>query len=562
MFSIFKKSKRKVAVCLAIPYRREHFLEWCSRKSDFFRMMVNQYRTDDISEIWSYYKNTAKLVGDNLQKLKKIGVTIKEECDLNDIAAVTDYDVIIVIAHKQEQPEAIELWNGIVTPNEFADAIPKDFKGTIDLTCCNSRDVLNLLRIRCLEHKHFIARETKTAVDVHICLLPIIVKRYINTTDSDYMDFLSDVYLEAVKNVGLGDSFQPIMLGEERDNRSTIYAPKSVHKGEFIIVQLYIHRPEESETIDIFAKSKDADTTRIAVKSLKIKLEKGDKITARLKIENNDGGDFDIVGGHFKKTEWDGEYETVDFRVKVHGDCKESTCQCTLLLNVRGRCAGEIYFSVKVIRDDIASDGLAVDIDKVRTSDDIRMDAANEIKSLLLERMGKDDTTESEREVLKRCVLLLETGHVKPNGTRNVFIASTGDMKEARKEAQDGIVSLRMNLNPIQYENWNTDTIRPCDKCSKEVMESDYFLLILGGKYGYVEHLLGLSMTQIEYLVAVFSGKPILAFVQKEDTTSIVVDESQKQFISRVMENHLVSEFESPRELKYQVKEALREIIN
>ena len=69
-------------------------------------------------------------------------------------------------------------------------------------------------------------------------------------------------------------------------------------------------------------------------------------------------------------------------------------------------------------------------------------------------------------------------------------------------------------------------------------------------------------MTLIEYLVAVFSVKPILAFIKKNITdTKESIDAKQVKFLKRVRSNQIVSEFETEDGLKYQVKDALREII-
>ncbi len=562
MSNFYNRSKREVVLCVAIPYKHHQFEEWCNRKTDFYKLLVESYGTTDDAKLWKYYKHTAFLVKRCIWRLRTLGVRVVDECNLSDIVSMTSHDLIIIIAHKQSIPEAIELWDGVVLPSDFVMAIPEDFKGAIDMACCNSVDVLNLLRRRCHGHSPFIARDSPVPINLHVSLLPLIIKQYFKHSDKEYIEIFGDIYEQAaIRQVEKERAVQPVMLGKQND-MSTLYAPKSVLAGDNFEVQLYFHRPKDSAEVEIFAKRKDGYAVKVDTKSLKMKLANGDVIKAKLGLENNENDDFNIIGSDSKSTKWDSVVDSIDFRINVHKDCSKRRCECKMLTFVNRKKVGEILFNVEIIKEGLQSDKSPVPFDNVKNQDDIQMEAAAELRRLLQERLLMKSTSDTEKNVIDRCLRLLKSKNNIQTGRNNVFVSSTGDMKEYRMAVRDGIISLEKNLNPILYENWVTEPIRPCDKCSEKVMGSDYFILILGERYGHIEEEFGLSMTLIEYLVAVFSGKPILAFIKKNITdTKESIDAKQVKFLKRVRSNQIVSEFETEDGLKYQVKDALREII-
>jgi len=99
--------------------------------------------------------------------------------------------------------------------------------------------------------------------------------------------------------------------------------------------------------------------------------------------------------------------------------------------------------------------------------------------------------------------------------TYTVFISSTfNDLENYRKSVHDAI--LVDGFFPLAMENFTAsshpqwDTIKPLiDKC-------DYYVLIVGYRYGSIEEASGLSYTEKEYEYAKSIGKPILSFILDE----------------------------------------------
>ncbi len=106
-----------------------------------------------------------------------------------------------------------------------------------------------------------------------------------------------------------------------------------------------------------------------------------------------------------------------------------------------------------------------------------------------------------------------------------VFVSSTyEDLREERHEVIQALLELDcipagMELFPATDDDQWTLIKRVIDEC-------DYYILIIGGRYGSIGPS-GISYTEQEYLYAVETGKPIIAFLHKSPD-SIAVGKSEK----------------------------------
>ncbi|MCR4318977.1 MAG: DUF4062 domain-containing protein [Candidatus Brocadiaceae bacterium] len=95
-----------------------------------------------------------------------------------------------------------------------------------------------------------------------------------------------------------------------------------------------------------------------------------------------------------------------------------------------------------------------------------------------------------------------------------VFVSSTyQDLQEERQEVMHALLELDcipsgMELFPAANESQWTLIKKVIDDC-------DYYLLILGGRYGSISPD-GLSYTEMEYRYALSNNKPIIAFLHKD----------------------------------------------
>lgn len=96
-----------------------------------------------------------------------------------------------------------------------------------------------------------------------------------------------------------------------------------------------------------------------------------------------------------------------------------------------------------------------------------------------------------------------------------VFISSTfQDLQEERKEVMQAL--LELDCMPAGMELFPAANEDQWSLIKKVIDDSDYYILIVAGRYGSVNEDKGKSYTQMEYEYALETGKPVIAFLHKE----------------------------------------------
>jgi hypothetical protein len=144
-----------------------------------------------------------------------------------------------------------------------------------------------------------------------------------------------------------------------------------------------------------------------------------------------------------------------------------------------------------------------------------------------------------------------------------VFISSTfADLQEERKEVMEAIINL--NCFPAGMEMFPAADIEQFDYIKTIIDESDYYVLVLAGRYGSLAAD-GKSYTEKEYEYAKEKGIPVLVFV-KEDIDNIPAKQADNNpelkekliaFRNNAMTNRLAKFWNEKMELKYHVNDSL-----
>lgn len=102
-----------------------------------------------------------------------------------------------------------------------------------------------------------------------------------------------------------------------------------------------------------------------------------------------------------------------------------------------------------------------------------------------------------------------------------VFVSSTFiDLREEREKVIQGL--LEADCFPAGMELFPASDDEKWQLIQGVIDDSDYYLLILGGRYGSVDVETELSYTEMEFDYAVKQGKPVMAFVHgKPDAISV-----------------------------------------
>lgn len=105
-----------------------------------------------------------------------------------------------------------------------------------------------------------------------------------------------------------------------------------------------------------------------------------------------------------------------------------------------------------------------------------------------------------------------------PRPKYQVFLSSTfTDLVDERNAVAWEI--LKAGHIPTGMENFSALDERGWEIIQETIDESDYYVLIIAGRYGTIDQKTGLSWTEMEYDYATKLGVPVLAFIRTKDAT-------------------------------------------
>lgn len=96
-----------------------------------------------------------------------------------------------------------------------------------------------------------------------------------------------------------------------------------------------------------------------------------------------------------------------------------------------------------------------------------------------------------------------------------VFVSSTySDLIEERNEVMQAL--LELNCMPSGMELFPAANDTQWEWIRKVIDESDYYIVVVGGRYGTISDITRLSYTEMEYRYAVEKGKPVIGFLHED----------------------------------------------
>jgi hypothetical protein len=146
-----------------------------------------------------------------------------------------------------------------------------------------------------------------------------------------------------------------------------------------------------------------------------------------------------------------------------------------------------------------------------------------------------------------------------------VFVSSTYiDLQNERRSAIEAI--LNMGHIPVGMEAFQASDDTQWDYIKRRIDESDYYIVIVGERYGSEQD--GKSYTQMEYEYAVTKGIPVAGFlldpVTRKSWPSDKVEFDKKQKVEdfrKLCENKLIKFWKTADELGSRVAIALNELM-
>lgn len=105
----------------------------------------------------------------------------------------------------------------------------------------------------------------------------------------------------------------------------------------------------------------------------------------------------------------------------------------------------------------------------------------------------------------------------------SIFISSTYEDIKKERQALLG-VALENNFIPVGMEQFHAAPTSQWNIITKMIDECDFYLLVIGGRYGSIDEETGISYTEKEYNYAKTKGMPVLVLIKE----SSAITESEK----------------------------------
>lgn len=576
MFDFLKKKvpSHKVILCVALPYDISSFHVCFSHgESDFLRSLGLSSLSEE--KAWEKYSGIAGKISKCLSELKSRGVEILPFVNIESLDKVIGYDTVVLLAHHVENRDAIELLQSIVSTGTLVSLFPNLENAVIDITSCFSASFQLQLKHRCPTSR-ILAVNAKVSLELRLIMLQETIKRLSANYHKGYIDTLRDVCLDILKvQNNLDCNNDLIYLGGSGESlQSSVFAPVEAIPGSTFMVQLFIHKAKDSKTVQIKAEIVDETSGLRNNRNLSFELKEADKINVRLESLFDKNNDFEIDESD-KSVEWNDEPVSLEYVVWVSEECKSKAFRGKLRIFVNSISAGDILFNVSIVNQ--PSHNPKTEFAAVSFSPYDRRKEFGDISQLLHDQLSKQlldleslkgsqksFDVEVQIDITRHCIDLIGSDCKQTGSVKSVFISSTSDLKEYRDIVRSA--AEKNHMYPEMYENWCQGNTYPRDKCCEKVLASDIFVCILSANYGCIEPIWGKSMTEIEYLVALQSGKPMLVYVDSQylQKMSSIDDEQMKQrqlsLINEIKERRWIQFFDDPLSLELHVRTELAEI--
>jgi hypothetical protein len=148
-----------------------------------------------------------------------------------------------------------------------------------------------------------------------------------------------------------------------------------------------------------------------------------------------------------------------------------------------------------------------------------------------------------------------------------IFLSSTFlDLQEERSEAIQAL--LELDCMPAGMELFPAADEQQWNWIKRIIDQSDYYVVVVGGRYGSIHTGMGLSYTEMEYRYAIDAGKPVLAFLHEEpgkipvEKSDIDAEKLQKLLAFRSLcEQRLCKYWNSPADLAGKIARSVNQLM-
>lgn len=124
---------------------------------------------------------------------------------------------------------------------------------------------------------------------------------------------------------------------------SSVFSPAEVKRKSYMLIQVFLHLPEESEEVLALAQEAQKNAERRG-RPLQCKLKHGDKVDISLNISGEK-----LLYSEKKSVSWFGGKTNCTFSYYVPKDIEDEELLCVAILSVNGAPIGEMQFVTKIV---------------------------------------------------------------------------------------------------------------------------------------------------------------------------------------------------------------------
>jgi hypothetical protein len=148
-----------------------------------------------------------------------------------------------------------------------------------------------------------------------------------------------------------------------------------------------------------------------------------------------------------------------------------------------------------------------------------------------------------------------------------VFVSSTyTDLVDERAEVMQAL--LELDCMPAGMELFPAANDAQWEWIKRVIDGSDYYVVVVGGRYGSVSNTTGQSYTEMEYRYALEAGKPVVAFLHESPdrieagkTETTVAGRRKLAHFRQLLEQRLCKYWSSPPDLGAKVSRGITQLI-
>lgn len=171
---------------VALPLSKEDLeVHWDNTEADFIQHMKSSRSYTSPKDLWEVYQKPANSLIKMMEEVSRLGVNVIKRLQSDDLAQVSSR-AITIFAHYSTGHNKAELSDGLISPDQLANCLPKDYTGVVDLTLCNSINLAEPIKRRFKSNALVISNKHPATLSIRIILYKYLIQ-YLHSHDISYV---------------------------------------------------------------------------------------------------------------------------------------------------------------------------------------------------------------------------------------------------------------------------------------------------------------------------------------------------------------------------------------